>query len=88
MHRKMWERRTDCLMEQVLCADCLDDRRDALNFGTYDQKVGWIPQGCGSCRRYERFMVMLNKVSDDEKEEEDECSSSSSSENESEEKMK
>lgn len=74
VHRKMWELRTDCLMEQVLCADCVDDRRDAWKFGTYDQKVGWIPQGCDSCRRYEPFMVMPNEVTEDDDESE-ECDS-------------
>ena len=73
VHRKMWERRTDFLMEYNLCLDCLEMRRDACQSGNYDHKVGWVPWGCAACKYLEPFMVMPNEVSEDEKEEHCDC---------------
>ena len=56
LHREMWERRTDFLMEYNLCMDCLEMRRDACHSGDCNHKVGWVPWGCVACQCLEPFI--------------------------------
>ena len=69
--RRVWQRRCELLLNQVLCFECRELMRDAYSYGTHQEKLYWQPDGCAFCQRYQACMLQPEELEDSDYESDD-----------------